>query len=80
MQAVSLADGMGRRLGAMTENQIKCVVSLHGTTLIERSPDRLMIVVGAHRKPRSPPVTSPRSPAAEASHLPARQRHETLLR
>jgi histidinol-phosphate/aromatic aminotransferase/cobyric acid decarboxylase-like protein/CTP:phosphocholine cytidylyltransferase-like protein len=54
MQAVILAAGMGRRLGALTENQTKCMVKLHGLTLIERSLDaltdagiaRIVLVVG----------------------------------
>jgi 2-C-methyl-D-erythritol 4-phosphate cytidylyltransferase len=42
MQAVVLAAGMGKRLGALTKNQTDCMVSLHGTTLIERSLDALV--------------------------------------
>ncbi len=56
MQAVVLAAGMGRRLGAMTEDKTKCMVPLHGRTLIERSLDalvnagveRIVLVVGYH--------------------------------
>jgi histidinol-phosphate/aromatic aminotransferase/cobyric acid decarboxylase-like protein/CTP:phosphocholine cytidylyltransferase-like protein len=54
VQAVILAAGMGRRLGALTENQTKCMVKLHGSTLLERSLDaltdvaisRIVLVVG----------------------------------
>ena len=54
MQAVILAAGMGRRLGALTEKQTKCMVKLHGSTLLERSLDtltnaditRIVLVVG----------------------------------
>ena len=54
MQAVLLAAGMGRRLGSLTQDQTKCMLRLHGTTLIERSldalvaaeVDRIVLVVG----------------------------------
>ena len=54
MQAIVLAAGMGRRLGSLTKDQTKCMVRLHGTTLLERSldalaqvgVDRIVLVVG----------------------------------
>ena len=54
MQAVILAAGMGRRLGSLTEDRTKCMVKLHGVTLLERSLDalsdvgitRIVLVVG----------------------------------
>lgn len=54
MQAVILAAGMGRRLGALTKHQTKCMIDLNGRTLIERSLDnlsklglrRVVIVIG----------------------------------
>ena len=54
MQAVILAAGMGRRLGPYTSDQTKCMISLHGRTLIERALDslvkldleRIVLVVG----------------------------------
>ncbi|HWC34890.1 MAG TPA: aminotransferase class I/II-fold pyridoxal phosphate-dependent enzyme [Mycobacteriales bacterium] len=55
MQALILAAGMGRRLGALTKDRTKCMVSIHGRTLIERSldalvdtgaVDRIVLVVG----------------------------------
>jgi len=56
MQAVVLAAGMGKRLGALTKEQTKCMVPLHGRTLIERTLDavvkvgveRIVLVVGYH--------------------------------
>lgn len=36
MQAVILAAGMGKRLGALTQNNTKCMVKVNGVTLIER--------------------------------------------
>ncbi|MCK9523384.1 MAG: aminotransferase class I/II-fold pyridoxal phosphate-dependent enzyme [Proteobacteria bacterium] len=41
MQAVILAAGMGRRLGHLTENNTKCMLKVHGVTLIERTLDAL---------------------------------------
>ena len=54
MQAIILAAGMGRRLGKVTANNTKCMVEIHGTTLIERMLDilartevnRVILVVG----------------------------------
>jgi histidinol-phosphate/aromatic aminotransferase/cobyric acid decarboxylase-like protein/choline kinase len=54
VQALILAAGMGRRLGALTKDQTKCMVELHGSTLLERSLDaltevgitRIVLVVG----------------------------------
>lgn len=36
MQAIILAAGMGKRLGALTSNNTKCMVEVNGTTLIKR--------------------------------------------
>ena len=36
MQAIILAAGMGKRLGALTQNNTKCMVKVNGVTLIER--------------------------------------------
>lgn len=41
MQAIILAAGMGRRLGDLTKNNTKCMVSVNGTTLIDRLLDQL---------------------------------------
>ncbi|MDR0760287.1 MAG: phosphocholine cytidylyltransferase family protein, partial [Treponema sp.] len=41
MQAVILAAGMGNRLGKYTSNNTKCMLSINGMTLIERSLDAL---------------------------------------
>jgi histidinol-phosphate/aromatic aminotransferase/cobyric acid decarboxylase-like protein/choline kinase len=41
MQAVILAAGMGSRLGKYTKNNTKCMLSINGRTLIERSLDAL---------------------------------------
>ena len=54
MQAIILAAGMGRRLGALTRNNTKCMVSVNGITLIDRllgqlsqlQLQRVIIVVG----------------------------------
>lgn len=54
MQAVILAAGMGRRLGALTAHQTKCMIELNGRSLIERSLDalskldlrRIVLVIG----------------------------------
>ena len=36
MQAIILAAGMGKRLGALTRNNTKCMIQVNGVTLIER--------------------------------------------
>ena len=41
MQAIILAAGMGRRLGKMTENNTKCMVSVYGVPLIDRMLNQL---------------------------------------
>lgn len=41
MQAIILAAGLGKRLGNLTQNNTKCMVEIHGKTLIERSLDNL---------------------------------------
>ncbi len=54
MQALILAAGMGRRLGELTKENTKCMVKVHGVSLIERmltqlskiSLERVIIVVG----------------------------------
>ncbi len=54
MQAIILAAGMGKRLGELTRHNTKCMVTLHGQTLIERTLDalhyagveRVIIVIG----------------------------------
>lgn len=54
MQAVILAAGRGRRLGRLTMDRTKCMISVNGRTLIERMLDdlvaldvsRLVLVVG----------------------------------
>lgn len=54
MQAIILAAGLGRRLGALTERSTKCMVELNGRKLIEYTLDavvecgleRIVIVVG----------------------------------
>ena len=54
MQALMLAAGMGKRLGAYTNNQTKCMVKVGGRTLLEHAADalreagirRFVIVVG----------------------------------
>jgi len=54
MQAIILAAGMGRRLGNLTARDTKCMLEVHGRSLIERSLDilcqldltRVIIVVG----------------------------------
>lgn len=58
MQALILAAGMGRRLGELTQNNTKCMVKVHGVSLIERmltqlstiSLERVIIVVGYEGK------------------------------
>ena len=54
MQAIVLAAGMGKRLGKATADNTKCMVKIHGRTLIERMLDtlakaevsRVILVVG----------------------------------
>ena len=54
MQAIILAAGMGRRLGELTRNNTKCMVSVNGTKLIDRlltqlsrlNLQRVVIVIG----------------------------------
>lgn len=54
MQAIILAAGMGRRLGEYTKNNTKCMLSVNGTKLIDRTLTmlshlkikRVIIVVG----------------------------------
>ena len=41
MQALMLAAGMGKRLGAYTEGQTKCMVKVGGRTLLEHAADAL---------------------------------------
>jgi len=43
MQAIILAAGMGRRLGDLTKENTKCMVSVCGKTLIERMLDQLCV-------------------------------------
>ena len=54
MQAIILAAGMGRRLGAYTKDNTKCMVPVNGVRLIDRllgqlsklSLQRVIMVVG----------------------------------
>ncbi|MEE1149075.1 MAG: NTP transferase domain-containing protein, partial [Alistipes sp.] len=54
MQAIILAAGMGRRLGALTNNNTKCMLEVNGIKLIDRTLDildelnirRVILVVG----------------------------------
>ena len=54
MQAIILAAGMGRRLGALTKNNAKCMIQVNGVSLIERmlcqldilSLNRIIVVTG----------------------------------
>jgi len=41
MQAIILAAGMGKRLGSLTEENTKCMIKVHGRTLIERMLEQL---------------------------------------
>ena len=36
MQAIILAAGMGKRLGALTKDNTKCMIKVNGVTLIDR--------------------------------------------
>ena len=42
MQAIMLAAGMGSRLGKYTKNNTKCMLDVHGKTLLERAIDALI--------------------------------------
>lgn len=44
MQALMLAAGMGKRLGRYTNNNTKCMLKVHGKTLIERACEALLEV------------------------------------
>ncbi|MDH6343480.1 histidinol-phosphate/aromatic aminotransferase/cobyric acid decarboxylase-like protein/choline kinase [Parabacteroides sp. PFB2-12] len=54
MQAIILAAGMGKRLGDLTKDNTKCMLKVHGVTLIERMLkqlttyhlNRIVIVIG----------------------------------
>ncbi|MGV1005243.1 MAG: NTP transferase domain-containing protein [Candidatus Nanopelagicales bacterium] len=56
MQALTLAAGMGRRLGRLTQADTKCMIRIHGARLIDRTLDslvdagisRIVLVVGYH--------------------------------
>lgn len=48
MQALMLAAGMGKRLGAYTDDQTKCMVKVGGRTLLEHAADALRLA-GIHR-------------------------------
>ena len=58
MQAIILAAGMGRRLGEMTKENTKCMLSINGKRLIDRTLEQLanngiqkvIIVVGYSAK------------------------------
>ena len=58
MQAIILAEGMGKRLGELTKNNTKCMVEVNGIRLIDRmitqlskfNLNRLVIVVGYEGK------------------------------
>ena len=58
MQAIILAAGMGKRLGALTEHNTKCMITVNGITLIDRmlsqlsllDLSRVIIVVGYERE------------------------------
>ncbi len=57
MQAIILAAGMGKRLGALTKDNTKCMIKVNGVTLIDRlliqlsslQLSRVVIVVGYKR-------------------------------
>mgnify|MGYP002530337169 CR=1 FL=1 len=42
MQAIMLAAGKGSRLGKYTKNNTKCMLNVHGKTLLERAIDALL--------------------------------------
>ena len=42
MQAIMLAAGKGSRLGKYTKNNTKCMLNIHGKTLLERAIDALL--------------------------------------
>ena len=42
MQAIMLAAGKGSRLGKYTKNNTKCMLDVHGETLLERAIDALL--------------------------------------
>ena len=42
MQAMMLAAGMGKRLKDLTQDNTKCMLKVHGKTLIERALDILV--------------------------------------
>ncbi len=48
MQALMLAAGMGKRLGAYTDGQTKCMVKVGGQTLLEHAADALRLA-GIHK-------------------------------
>ena len=58
MQAIILAAGMGKRLGALTQHNTKCMITVNGITLIDRmlsqlsllDLSRVIIVVGYERE------------------------------
>ena len=58
MQAIILAAGMGKRLGTLTKENTKCMVSVNGVKLIDRllgqlsklSLSKVVIVVGYEAK------------------------------
>ncbi|MDR2490117.1 MAG: NTP transferase domain-containing protein, partial [Spirochaetaceae bacterium] len=57
MQAIILAAGMGNRLGKYTHDNTKCMLQIHGTTLVERALDALAeagigkcIIVAGYKK------------------------------
>jgi histidinol-phosphate/aromatic aminotransferase/cobyric acid decarboxylase-like protein/choline kinase len=58
MQAIILAAGMGKRLGGLTKDNTKCMVKVHGRTLIERmltilselNLEKVIIVIGYEGK------------------------------
>ena len=43
MQAIMLAAGKGSRLGRYTKNNTKCMLEVHGKTLLERAIDALLL-------------------------------------
>ena len=58
MQAIVLAAGMGKRLGALTRNSTKCMVKVGGKRLIEHALEALSsqgirkaVIVTGHARP-----------------------------